>query len=256
MEPTVERYLRALVGEARAVLAGEFVGAYAAGSIALDAYQPGRSDIDVALVCGAAPSLDSKQRLVQRLRHETLECPARGLELVVYRQDVAVSGTVEPGFELELNTGPRMEFRTTLRPQDRPVEDGSFWYALDRSVLHQSGVALAGPPASAAFAGPTPGRVRELLVASLQWWMARTPADDRPIPGADDAVLGACRALVWHRERRWLSKAAAGQQLLDGGGGPADLVAASIAARTGGPFPSGARAQAFQRQVLEELASA
>jgi predicted nucleotidyltransferase len=259
VEARVQQYLRALVDEARSVLGDELAGAYAAGSVALNAYQPGRSDVDVALVCPAALCTSSKALLVQRLRHEALECPARGLELVVYRRDVARSGTVEPGFELELNTGAGMEFRATLRPQDRPAEDGLFWYGLDRSLLHQRGVPLLGPPAAEVFAEPAPADVRDLLMASLRWWMARTPPGDRPTPGAEDAVLGACRGLVWHRSQRWLAKAAAGQQLLEDGDledadESAGLIEEAIAARAGGPSPSGGRARAFQQQALQEIA--
>ncbi len=45
----VEPYLEAAVEAAREVLGAEFVGAYATGSLALNAFQPGRSDIDIAL---------------------------------------------------------------------------------------------------------------------------------------------------------------------------------------------------------------
>jgi hypothetical protein len=251
--PQVERYLRALVDEARAVLAEEFVGAYAGGSVALDAYQPGRSDIDVALLCRSSLPDAAKGRLVQRLRNEALECPARGLELVVYRQDVASSATADPGFELELDTGADIEFRVTLRPEDRPAEDGLFWYGLDRSILHQSGRVLAGPGAAAAFAEPGPGDLRDLLATSLRWWIARTSPERRPTKGAEDVVLGACRALVRVRSGRWLSKVDAGRQLLQDGDVPTELLAQSIAARAGGPFPSGAPARQFQRQVLRQI---
>jgi predicted nucleotidyltransferase len=207
VEPRVERYLRALVDEARTVLGEELAGVYAAGSVALDAFQPGRSDIDIALVCRSELPALSKDQLVQRLRHEVLECPARGLELVVYRREVAMSGTAEPGFELELNTGACMDFRVTLQPEDRPVEDGLFWYGVDRSILHQSGLPLLGPPASETFADLAPGDLRDLLVTSLRWWIALpTLSDDHPAPGAEDAVLGACRAPVRHRSQRWLPK--------------------------------------------------
>ena len=43
MELRVERYLRALVDAARAVLGEELIGVYGGGSVALDAFQPGRS---------------------------------------------------------------------------------------------------------------------------------------------------------------------------------------------------------------------
>ena len=91
----------------------DLVGVYAAGSLALDAYEPDRSDIDIAIVCSAALPMATKESIVAALRHESLPCPARGLELVVYRTEVAGAATSDPGFEVELNTGPRMDFRAT-----------------------------------------------------------------------------------------------------------------------------------------------
>ena len=134
------------------------------------------------------------------------------------------------------------------------MEDGLFWYGLDRSILHQSGLSLLGPPASEMLADLAPADLHDLLVTSLHWWMALpTPSDDHPAPGAEDAVLGACRALVRHRSQRWLAKVDAGLRLLEDGYQPADLIEESIAARSGAPPPSGGRARMFQQQVLEEI---
>lgn len=259
-ETDVERYLDAVVHVTRDVLGAAFAGAYAAGSLALNAFQPGRSDIDLALLCHSPLDEPVKHALIARLRHGTLPCPARGLELVVYTVATARSGTAEPGFELELNEGPAMAFRQSLRPVDRPAADGTFWYGLDRSILHSSGRVLAGPPASRAFADIPPDRLRNLLIDSLSWWMAQPHlADGRPAPGVDDAVLGACRALVRHREGRWLSKVDAGRRLLEAGYRPAvtaqqaGTITQALAARTGGPPPSGRQARTFQDGVLQEI---
>lgn len=243
----VEQYLAALVETVREVLGAEFVGAYAAGSLALNAFQPGRSDIDIALLCRAPLYEAVKHELIARVRHSALPCPARGLELVVYTVATAQSGTAEPGFELELNDGPAMAFRQTLHPADRPAADGTFWYGIDRSILHQSGRALAGPPASEVFAELPPDDLRRLLLDSLRWWRTLPgQADDRPADGADDAVLGACRALVRHRFGRWLSKVVAGRRLLAEGHRHAEVIEQSIAARSGGRPPSGRRTREFQ----------
>jgi hypothetical protein len=255
MDAEAGRYLTALVATAQEVLGPNLVAAYGAGSIALDAYQPGRSDIDVALVGEDPPDLAEKRELVARLRHEALPCPARGLELVLYRRTVAQSGTPEPGFEVELNTGAAMDFRATYAGDDRPAAEGRFWYALDRSILHQSGLALFGPPAAEMFADPSPADLRALLIEALRWWLARpTPSSDQPAPGMEDAVLGACRSLVRVREGVWLSKDAAGRRVLASGPAP-ELVARCLEARRGGVPPSGGEARAFQQQVLDEIRS-
>ena len=256
MDSTTERYLTELVEAARGTLGDNLLAAYAAGSIGLDAYEPGRSDVDVALVCEDGVELPLKRALVARLRHETLPCPARGLELVLYRRSVAQAGTLEPGFEVELNTGAGMRFRATYAVEDRPVADGRFWYALDRSILHQSGYVIFGPPASEMFADLSPTDIRTLLVDGLRWWLALpTPPGDEPAPGAEDAVLGACRSLVRFRDGVWLSKGAAGRRLRDAGTA-SELVERCLRARLGGPPPNGREARAFQQQVLDELSSA
>ena len=177
--------------------------------------------------------------------------------MVVYTVATAQSGTAKPGFELELNDGPAMAFRQSLQPADRPVADGTFWYGLDRSILHQSGRVLAGPPASEVFAELPPDELRSLLIDSLRWWTALpSQADDRSAAGAEDAVLGACRALVRHRYGRWLSKVDAGRQLLVAGYRPVEVIEHSIAARSGEPPPSGRQARTFQEGVLKEIRTA
>ena len=253
----VELYLDAVVAAARQALGADFVGVYAAGSLALDAYQRGRSDIDIAVVSSQPLTMFAKHDLVARLRHSALPCPARGVELVVYTLAAVQSGTADPGFELELNDGAAMAFRQTFHPADRPAADGAFWYGIDRSILHRSGRALAGPPASDVFAELPPDALRELLIESLRWWMALPGQDDdKPTVGADDAVLGACRALVRHRYGTWLSKVAAGRRLLAVGDQWSDIIERSIAARAGGPPPTGRRAREFQQAVLQEILSA
>jgi hypothetical protein len=247
VDADVARYLDDLTGAARAVLGDGLTGVYAAGSVALDAYTPGRSDVDVALVCAAPLPLETRHALVAALRHETLRCPARGLELVVYTRAAARSGTPEPAFEVELNTGARMDFRATYAPADRPAADGRFWYALDRSILHQSGLARHGEPAGDAFGEIAPHDLRVLLAEALAWWLAL------PGPASEDAVLGACRSLSRLRHGRWLDKTAAGRRIIADDGDPGGLIARCIAARAGGPPPGGDEARAFQRRALAEV---
>jgi hypothetical protein len=135
MDRDVHTYLADLTDTAREVLGDDLVAAYGAGSVGMGDYHPGRCDIDVVLVCEEVVALERKQALVSRLRHEELPCPARGLEL---------------------NTGARMPFRATYVVDERPAADGRFWYGLDRSILHQSGHRIFGPPPAEMFADLSP----------------------------------------------------------------------------------------------------
>lgn len=285
LDPDVLGYLEALTERTQLLLLSDLVGVYAAGSLALDAYDHGRSDIDIAIVCEAELRQATKEAIVAALRHESLPCPARGLELVVYRRAVAGAAGREPGFEVELNTGPRMEFRATYSGADRRERDGTFWYAIDRSIVAERGLALLGPPAPAIFASVSEQALVELLMTSLRWHLGievganmaavadaahddiaeGDGAADDDSSWTDDAVLNACRA--WRRVRNgyWSSKVDAGRQVLadrhaqlsgpEAGDEVLDhaVVQQALAARSGGPAPSAALARQFQREILAAL---
>jgi hypothetical protein len=190
-------YLEELTSRLRAILGPDLIGVYAGGSWALGGYQPGRSDLDLAVVVRKALTDDLADGIVEALRHEALPCPARGLELVVYTAGAAGAATTEPGFELNLNTGADMTFRAEREPQ--PGE--RHWFAIDRSVLAGHGVALSGPHASDVFAAAQPHELRPVLAEVLGWYA-------RESPDSEDAVLNAGRSLRFAREGIWLPKPA------------------------------------------------
>ena len=237
-------YLDELVARVRRATGAGLVGAYAGGSYALGAYVPGRSDLDVAVVVRGAASQVVKAELVAALRHDALPCPARGLELVVYREAVVREPTLDALFELNLNTGARMPFRVDY---EADVAD-AHWFAIDRSILSQAGVALAGPPAADVFAAIPPRTLAPVLLEALRWHAGGEAQ-------ADDAVLNACRSLRFVTEGVWSSKPEAGAWAL-GRVDDAELVRAALAERA---HPSGAldpqAVRAFVHGVAEAVAA-
>jgi len=180
------------------LLDDELVGVYLAGSGALGGYVHGRSDVDVAVVARHALDRAKKDALIASLRHETLPCPARGLELVVYAQG-------KPLPELNLNTGERMEFLATFSPG----EDSPHWFVLDRAIIGQRGLVLTGPPPAAALVPPSEDEILDALALGLKWYR------DRPDEPRDDAALNAVRSRAYLETGRWASKAEAVELLLD-----------------------------------------
>ena len=207
------------------MLAGSLVGVYVGGSYALADYLPSRSDLDLAAVVRSSLSGEIEEAAVATLRQEALPCPARLLEFVVYHLDTASSGLAKPDFELNLNTGEGVPLSVQSRGETGDL--GSHWFAIDRSVLSQAGVALVGPPAGEVFAAIPPRDLIPVLIESLRWHR------DHPT-GASDAVLNACRALRYAQEARWSSKPAAGRWAVALGLAPGELITRALQARTEG----------------------
>jgi hypothetical protein len=187
-------YLQEIGTRLSAILGAELVGVYAGGSYALGGYEPGRSDLDVAVVVDQRLDEGAAAEILGAVGHESLPCPARKLELVVYSEEAARSASVEPMFELNLNTGPG-ELRADLEPQ----HGEGHWFAIDRSVLAQHGVAVLGPPAADVFASPPKQALLPVLAQGLRWYRENEPE-------SDDAVLTAGRALRFAREGVWVAK--------------------------------------------------
>lgn len=221
----------------RALTGDQLLGVYAIGSLALGDYHQGSSDLDVAAVTAEPPSLATREAIVDALEHRALPCPARGLEFVLY-----AAGTA-PEYAINLNTGARMEHHVSFDP----AADPRFWFVLDVAVAREHARVLFGAPSRDAFPAMPADAVRAALADALGWY--------RDSGGVDaQTVLAACRALRWHHEGTWSSKADAAHWALsrrtDG------VVSASLRARESGAGSVDAvEARRFVDAVLARLAS-
>jgi predicted nucleotidyltransferase len=241
----VAAYHRALVERLRALLGEGLAGVYAGGSYALGGYDSGRSDLDVAVVCRHPLCDGDKVELVDALRHEALPCPARGLELVVYTKGVTREGTPDAGYELNLNTGLEMPFHSSFSPG----AGDEHWYAIDRAIIREHGVALFGPPPRELFAPLPRHSLLRLLSDSVRWH------EEHDWAPADDAILNACRAWRFAVEGVWSSKPAAGEWARARLNEP-DVVSEALAASSGEGRLDRARVEEFLVAVQGLLAAA
>jgi hypothetical protein len=182
--PEIDRYGSEVDRVLREILGDRLVGSWFVGSVALDGYRPGASDVDIAAVALDALTDGEKHRVVAAVSHSALPCPARGLELVVYRGVGAATSPRAGGqIELNLNSGPGLEERVDLDARLVPT----FWFVIDRAVAHRRGLAISGPPAAEVFTEPARAEVLQAMLESIRWH--RAPSRD-----VDAAVLNAARA--------------------------------------------------------------
>jgi hypothetical protein len=170
---------------ARLTDAVELQAVYLVGSGAHGDFVPGQSDVDVIAVVPRRLAEADKRALV--IAAESLPCPGRKLELVVY----AVG---RDDYELNLNTGELVSFD--------PANDPSFWFVIDRAIAQEHAVPLLGPAWRDLFAPVDRGDVVAALHESLDW-------HERREANEANAVLNACRAWRWVEDGEWLSKPAA-----------------------------------------------
>jgi Domain of unknown function (DUF4111) len=239
-------YLTEVVARLRAVLGEALIAVYPTGSLALDGYLPGRSDIDLMAVTRPTPAEPVLRTLAARLSHDELPCPATGLEFVLYPSSTVAAGTVRAGYALDLNTGRELPPKVSLDPDSGP----RFWYAIDRSVTYQADVALFGPPPRDGIMRPVPfDRLLPVVAESMRGHRTEL---------LDNAVLNGCRALRYRVERRWYAKPVAARWALGAAPEYTTLIHAALASYAAGrdgsdPLPAD-DVHAFLGHVLDRLA--
>jgi predicted nucleotidyltransferase len=178
--PELTGYLDELVRGLASVV--ELDAVYLFGSAAQGAYEHGRSDVDVIAVTARPPSQEEKRALADAA--ESLPCPARKLELVVYARGAE-------RHELNVNTGELVHFDAG--------DDPEFWFVLDRVIAEQQVVTLLGPPWEEVFAPVPRSDVLDALEQALEW-------QEQGDPVGRSSVLNACRAWMWLDTGRWATK--------------------------------------------------
>src|SRR5262249_18047127 len=128
----LEAYLDQLVQRLHARLGERLVSVWQVGSGALGDFDPARSDVDVQAL--ATTRLPGEELRALAADLSPLECPVRGLECVLY-EDLR-----DARFQLNLNTGPRMDQHEGYDPDAEP----RFWFVLDLSIARRHRRSLYG----------------------------------------------------------------------------------------------------------------
>jgi hypothetical protein len=191
----VRSYLDALTAQVRGELGSSLVAVSLVGSAGAGWYEPGISDLDVAVVVKRPLEGGLAGSLAAKLSHSHLPCPARRLELVVYRRELLAEPAWPLPFELNLNTGRGRPDHVGL---DASAE-AAHWFLLDLAIARDRSTPLAGPPLHALLGEIPRPAVLEALRAALDWYDA-----EEPDPAA--GILAACRAWHFAEEGEWVSK--------------------------------------------------
>jgi hypothetical protein len=128
--------------------------------------------------------------------HRSIPCPARKLELVVYRESDLRQATDRPSWQLNLNTGLELH-RATTDPTGEPAH----WYILDLAFARRHAIALIGPDAVRVIADPGADAVDRAMSEMAIWFAEHEPGWA--------ATAAACRAWHWRATGQFAGKRAA-----------------------------------------------
>lgn len=202
----VATYVEQVAAACEAALGDELAAVWTTGSLATGDFDAGRSDIDILVACRARLPRDAKESLAGSLVHRSLPCPARGLDLLVYRSSELESIPRSPRYEFSISSG--VDWTDEVSWGD-PYPGG----LIDLAVARRLGVSVLGGGPRTSI-GPIPDAwIDEELLNALRWHTERIhdPFHD---PTGSNAVLNACRALCFLRQRELVSKSAGARWLL------------------------------------------
>lgn len=178
-----------LADSSAAILGAHLVSAILHGSLTMDDFQPGRSDLDLLLVVEHDLTSSEGDALVEAVRSADLG-PAGGVDLLVVTRRTAEAPGDHPGRELLVERRPGAGEELEVEGPDRWVSD--LWPEL--SEARANGRSLLGPEPREVIGEVPADRVRANGVGWLGAWLDRVDDEQNAV----HMVLTACR--MWRFE--------------------------------------------------------
>jgi predicted nucleotidyltransferase len=254
----LDEYLGRVVSALRTELGTELVGVYLHGSLAMDAFTPGRGDIDVLAVCAAPLNAERVRSLGEALVAIPVPPSSVGLEFSLITEAAAGMPSVAPPFEVHVSHEKPFVMDGHDRPGD---EDLPLHFAMARA----RGVSLAGPPPSDVFFEPDEAVLIRSMRSDVEtarsegvaWW------EDHDLPASASMayqVLNGARCLRYLETGELGSKAEGGVWLQERDPDPevrALMDAALVYQRGGAPkHPDDRVLEGFLDRVVSSLREA
>ena len=224
MDESVQAYVQSLVRVCTDVLGEDLTSVWIVGSLVMRDFDMRRSDIDVLVTCATSVSRDAKEALARRLIHNTLPCPAHGVDLLIYVASELMELRRTPRYEFSISSG--------LDWNDEIDLGGAYPGGLiDLAAARAVGISVFGPGPRDVVGRCSEDWVLEELAHGVRWHTTRIhdPFHD---PTGSNAVLNGCRALHFLSHREFVSKSAGATWFLEKQAVP--VVAEALAEREAG----------------------
>jgi streptomycin 3"-adenylyltransferase len=163
MSKEVEQYLGEVTSRLAEHLGDGLVGVYLHGSLAMGAFHPGRSDVDVLAVCAAPITSEASVALGEALAGIPRPPSGGHLEFSLVAEAAVRAPGAAPPFQVQVSTH---EEPAVVDGHDRPG-DGNL--VVQFAVIRARGRALAGPEPAGVFVEPDRALLLQSLLDDLDW---------------------------------------------------------------------------------------
>lgn len=207
--PQINNLLYLLLSNVRRALRDQFVGLYLYGSLSGGDFDETTSDVDFVVV--TRDEITGEH--VPRLRAMHAEIAASGLKWAPKLEGSYISRAALLRYNPD--DAPRPQYN---EGEFFVAPHGSDWI-IQRHILREQGVVIAGPPLKPLIEPVTPGELRRAVVDVLQgWWQTHILAQPSALkrPGYQPyAVLTMCRSLYALEQGEIVSKPAAARWAIE-----------------------------------------
>jgi predicted nucleotidyltransferase len=203
--PDINRLLYRLLHDVRAALPQQFVGLYVHGSVASGTFEPRRSDIDFLVVTGS----DLPETTLTALAAMHAALTASGLPWA----DV-LEGSYIPAAALRRYDPAHADHPALRADGSFAVDHHASDWIIQRHVIRETGIALAGPLPTRLIDPVSPDALRQAARGILrEWWLPQLTDHSRLISSEYQAyaILTMCRSLYTLREGAVIPKPQAAQ---------------------------------------------
>jgi hypothetical protein len=162
IDPEVQSYLDRVVSTLGDHLGADLIGVYLHGSLAMGAFQPGRSDVDLLAVCAGPLSRERRRNLGHAL--VAIPGPSFGgdLEFSLVTESAVRARSLAPAFEIHVTHEEPFVIEGSDRPGD---EDLVVHFAIARA----RGRALVGPHPHEMFPEPDRAALIRAMLSDIRW---------------------------------------------------------------------------------------
>lgn len=189
----------------RDILGEALTGVYLHGSMAMDCFNPDKSDIDLILVVETAVSDRQKMLLMKEIVHLNEQAPPKGIELSVVKREHCNPFVYPTPFELHFSPAHLHWFRKKPQEYIEKMNGEDKDLAAHFTVIRNYGIVLWGEAIEAVFAPVPRADYIDSIFFDIQ--NAKEEILEHPVY----VILNLCRVLAYIQEGLCLSKKDGGQ---------------------------------------------